>query len=524
MKRLFYEIILGILLFAAFPSCEKVGSLDITGAPQVDEETLNAVSTITLRSPRSADGVVNVLVTEGAGFTTELIYATSNRPASFGQVVSLSVDSTLVESYNKKSSIAYQLLPEPFYKFENGKILTIGQNENESDYGLIKFYATNSVGNTLETGHYLLPIVAEASSEKVSGIFYYEVEVRKHFDGNADLYTGDDGFFVFYVNTNTYDPRLVTDYMLQKENFDGIQWYCTVGNIVNLRTVTLIPDEKTGKAVLNLGTDIRYVLDHSSKYILPLKEEGRKVCLCIEGANKGVGFCNLTDEQIVDFSLQVKQVLDYYGLDGINLWDRNSGYDLPGATPTNTTSYPKLIKSLREVLGSDKLLTLTDYEAPTEYFWNTEATGGIQVGEYIDYAWSGYNEGSEGYQIVDPYNQDAAMVSKLHPRKPIAGLSPEKYGCINAPWRGRMSRSVYNSTGRDIVKWVGAGYNANKIILHEDCRTQLQDNLESGWGIEEIIVRLNPGYIYLFDHSLLSTIEFADGTIGGGYNKWLKDW
>ena len=78
--------------------------------------------------------------------------------------------------------------------------------------------------------------------------------------------------------------------------------------------------------MLELGSDARYVLDHKSTYISPLQDKGRKVCLCIEGGGTGLGFCNLSDEQIVDFVAQIKAVLEIFDLDGINFWDRNSGY------------------------------------------------------------------------------------------------------------------------------------------------------------------------------------------------------
>lgn len=169
-------------------------------------------------------------------------------------------------------------------------------------------------------------------------------------------------------------------------------WYGTIGNIINLRTVTIRYNESDRRAILNLGSDITYVLNHASKYIWPLQEAGRKVCLSLEGGDTGLGFCNLSDEQIADFVAQVKAVVEIYNLDGINLWDRNAGYGKDGMPETNTTSYPKLVKAMREALGSEKLLTLTVYEEPTATFWDTEATGGIEVGKYLDYAWSGYNK------------------------------------------------------------------------------------------------------------------------------------
>ena len=54
---------------------------------------------------------------------------------------------------------------------------------------------------------------------------------------------------------------------------------------------------------------MRYVLGHATKYIRPLQDKGRKVCISIEGGGKGLGFCNLTDAQIADFTAQVKAVV-----------------------------------------------------------------------------------------------------------------------------------------------------------------------------------------------------------------------
>lgn len=98
-----------------------------------------------------------------------------------------------------------------------------------------------------------------------------------------------------------------------------------------------------------------------------MKDKGRKICVCIEGAGKGIGFCNMTDAQIADFVSQVKSFVETYDLDGINLWDRGTGYGKEGMPAMNTTSYPKLIKVMREAMP-DKMLTVVDYEEPTEYF------------------------------------------------------------------------------------------------------------------------------------------------------------
>ena len=87
-------------------------------------------------------------------------------------------------------------------------------------------------------------------------------------------------------------------------------WKHLLGNIINLRVVKIGYDEATGRALLDLNSDIRYVLEHTDKYIRPLQDKGRKVCLSIEGSNSGLGFCNLSDAQIADFAAQVKSCLE----------------------------------------------------------------------------------------------------------------------------------------------------------------------------------------------------------------------
>lgn len=518
MRKLFTTVLFTAFIFV---SCQEDLTTQMKMGPMKDEAILNANPAITLRSPKSAEGVVNVLVTEGAGFASERIFATASRPVDLTQTIVIKGDTTLVEAYRIKTGVDYIAMPDAFYAFDSSRTLEMSQGTMESSSTVLKIYATNPVGNQLEPGRYLLPVIASSSLGEVSSTLYYDIVVREPFEGDAELYEGDDAFFIFYINTEYYDPRLVTDYYMTAMDMMSTEtvWYNTVGNIVNLRRSTIIPNEN-GKAILQLGADIRYVLDHTSKYLYPLQESGRKVCLSIEGGNKGLGFCNMSDAQISDFTRQVKQIVDYYNLDGINLWDRNSGYDLDNAAPMTTTSYPKLIKSLRNTLGSDKLLTLTDYEEPTAYFWDSEATGGIVVGEYLDYAWSGYCDRDEGYQIIDPYHQDTEEVSSLHPRKPILGLDASRYGCINAPW-ATNSVNVANETQSKFLQWSKKGLNPNYFCVYEDLRTNLQDNLEGRWGLYELLYLYHfyeMKCIYLDDQSRL-----WQGT-KTGYNKWLKDW
>ena len=274
------------------------------------------------------------------------------------------------------------------------------------------------------------------------------------------------------------------------------------------------------------------------KYIRPLQEHGSKVCISIEGSGKGLGFCNLTDGQIVDFVAQVKTVVEEFGVDGINLWDRSAGYGKEGMPAMNTASYPKLIKALREALGGEKLLTVTVYEEPTSTFWDTQATGGIAVGDYIDYAWSGYNSESEVPQLLDPWHPELAYVSD-YTQKPIANLPKERYGCINFPIYSTtsvdISTDIEQVLNGDLLDWV-PNYKPNNIIVFDDLHTNLQDNYEAYWDTmfadcctamdseNRNILGSRNGYSYLFDNYRLGTLPNEAGEWIGGYGKWKKDW
>ncbi|MDE6877086.1 MAG: hypothetical protein K2P00_04615, partial [Alistipes sp.] len=363
---------------------------------------------------------------------------------------------------------------------------------------------------------------------------YYNITVRQPQVGDTELYKGDDLFFVFYINTDQYQPLLVDEYFMEKKKARGATeplWYNLIGNIINLRTVRLDHQAESGRAILSLGDDMTYVLGQAVKYIRPLQDKGRKVCISIEGAGSGLGFCNLTDAQIADFTAQVKTVIDTYQLDGVNLWDRNSGYGKEGMPAMNTTSYPKLIKSLREALGAERLLTVTVYDRPTETFHDVDACGGIAVGDYIDYAWSGYNSDEELPQIIDPWHPTETYVS-AYTQKPIANLPAERFGCINFPL---VKVGMYDMEidAEFIQNWVNAGYQPNNIIVFADLRTNLQDEYETAmwdtsFGVScafldktsRYYLGSRNGYMYQFDLNR----GLGNYPEKGGYGKWLKDW
>lgn len=207
-----------------------------------------------------------------------------------------------------------------------------------------------------------------------------------------------------------------------------------------------------------------YVLEHRDKYIRHLQEIGSKVCICIENGGKGIGFCNMNDAQIADFVYQVKSIIERYYLDGVNLWDDDSKYGKAGMSAMNTTSYPKLIKALREALP-DKLLTLVDKGDATEYLYDVNKCGGIEAGKYLDYAWHGYFSPTEVVEAITP-NPEGTQVYSKYSRKPIAGLNLACYGSVNIPCYSDHNPAIRQLAAENIAKWKTAGYKKSNIIVY----------------------------------------------------------
>lgn len=515
-----FRIVTFCLMVITLPSCVD-NVIEMQLGEQLDEEVVNSTATLHLRASETTGDRTDVLLNKGDSFCTEEFYVHASKPITSNQTLLLETRIDLVSAYSLSTGIEYKELPASFYEFIGGGSFEFTQGSRRSEMKQVKIYGVNKLGNVLESGRYLLPITLVSPwQDSENSTIYIDVTVRNSWETKAELHDGSELYMVFYLNTAQFDPRLATDFYIEKiDDMWNRVWYQGVGNIVNLRKSSVGYDYSTGQATLELTSDMKYILENYDTYIRPVQETGRKVCLCIEGGGKGIGFCNMSDNQIDDFVYQVKTIVERFHLDGVNLWDRDAKYGKDDTFPrVNTTSYPKLIMSLRQALGNYKLLTLVDYEEPTEYFWDIEACGGIEVGGFIDYAWSGYNQPTDKpyeIEVIDPYHQDMPGVSVRYPRKPIAGLNPKRYGCTNAYWH--QGQSEYTN----LINWENAGLRQNCIFVFEDIRSNLQDAYEGGtWNPEPFLWAISTNKPYKF---IIDNMQLSDRT-GSGYNKWIKTW
>lgn len=518
MKLKYYTT---ILLAVMAVSCTDM-------AVSIDDRGVNPAgngSYVSLRAENATGQSVAMTLTLGETAASEEadLYIRSSLPFEKSGTVWLDfAGEEFVREYSESRGIEYKLLPAAFYSLKGGNSIDISAGSMETGRNSLVVTTKNLFGNVIAPGRYLLPVVCDGSGVcEVDGTtLLIDLTVREPYtdpDG-YELYTGKDLVTIFYVNTSMFDPRLANDMVIEEYHRDTFQrTYFGIGNIVNLRTASVGYDETSGKVSVTPSNDLRYVLEHYTERVLPVQESGRKVCVCIEGGGKGIGFCNFTDEQIADFTASVKRMVDTYGLDGINLWDRNAGYGKEDCPEMNTTSYPKLIRELRKALGQQKLLTVVDYREQTEYFDDVQKTGGIAVGEYIDYAWHGYNDANEFLQVVDPWAEDKPYHSQKYHGTRIASLDHIRYGCIH--WAPRE-----NEIGLDIEPKQWCEDNRQNIIF---VFYDIQSNLQQGGSDNS---SKYPGNLFTVALSLnysqeVSRIQNNEGTgTSKQYGKWLKDW
>lgn len=459
------------LLLVAITGCTAE---DITqvGGTLPDEKPMNNVGGI-LRSERTLLNLIDIDLYEEDVESTEYINYTLTKPATSAVTLKATVNEELATAYNEKYNLESKIFPATNVHFENNGTLTIAAGKQTS----APIKATISTAE-LEVGTlYILALTIEKAAANVEAqagkqALYYRIYIEKKattiepdFEMIEDIPELLPNLTsVFYVNTETYQPYIANGYGMNIVPKGKPRKKYSLGNIINLKRATINYDAASQRVTFALGTDLAYVLEHTNKYLRPIQVHDRKICICIENGGQGIGFCNMNDTQITDFVRQVKAVVERYDLDGINLWDEDSKYGKAGMPAMNTTSYPMLIKKLREALP-DKLLTLVDKGDATEYFYDADKCGDIEVGSYIDYAWHGYDSPKEITQVINPNLEGNTQTYSKYTRKPIAGLDETCYGSVNIAFYSDNDNENRNPTGEIIPKWKTAGNKKNDILV-----------------------------------------------------------
>ena len=549
MKKKFIIYILFPLLILAVGTTACTEDTILADAGKLPDETTMGSIGSTLRSNSSFSGKAVIELTndsEDEIVVDEIFYQLS-RPATSDVKVTVKLetemsmefeaeikaDNAKIEAFNESMSAFWRhksLLKPSVYPAKNvikgegiltvpaGKLisssikLTLSTRELPADYDvyelLFAIEQTNADGET-EKQYLRYRVNTRQKAGDMTSVNGYPVSLDTRF------------LSVFYLNTSTYQPILADIFVYERTNMETRETEAySMGKIVNLRIATVGYDKESGRAILTLNNDLRYVLENATTYIRPLQDHERKVCLCIEGGGKGLGFCNMNDAQIADFTKQVKDAIEFYQLDGVNLWDVGSGYNKAGMPPMNTTSYPKLIKSLRDAM-SDKMLTLVDKDESTASFYDPALCDGIEVGKYIDYAWHGYVSEKEEVQIIEPWETEHPYSDYV--RKPIAGLTAERYGSVNVPLYPKSAGGILNSSTKKAIMWKkGENRKKNNIIVFgSDMISDEQNQYEYGM-LHRYLNFINAIADDGLDWGKSPRPPFLEGTILGPYSYEIK--
>ena len=530
------------MLLAAMTGCAEDITQTVGSLP--DETPMNSLGG-QLYSGRTFSHKITVGIYEGDEPATEKIGYAITKPATTAVTVKAIPSPALVAEYNQNNNTKMEEFPIANVTLENDGSITIPIGKKVSDNINITL---SSEGLNPETTYLLAitlaqnPTGLEICTDKQ--VIYYRINYREKITTCIPGTAGQiqeippllpDVTTVFYVNTETYQPLIIRAWGVVAEDYvTQPKPIYSLGNIINLKKATISYDADSRRTKLELGADLSYVLENRDKYIRHLQEYNRKVCLCIENGGKGIGFCNMNDTQIADFVQQVKDVIVRYQLDGINLWDEDSKYGKADMPQINTTSYPKLIKTLREAMP-DKLLTLVDKGNVTKYFYDVNKCGGIEVGKYLDYAWHGYFSSTGEIELINPKMDDNPQPYSQYTRKPIAGLDEKHYGSVNIPRYSVQTPAIRQAAADKITQWKTL-YKKSDILVFGD------DLIGNEYGDRENAVRImlteysflpfmDDGDRWDFnkDELIWGDIEYSGISLDPGVenpagNSFLKDW
>jgi len=204
---------------------------------------------------------------------------------------------------------------------------------------------------------------------------------------------------VVYVEVNGNDLSNVADYTLagtDRPAFDAAMIFAA----------NIDFDTEKKQAYLSLNDRVTWTLENAATQIRPLQQRGTKVLLSVLGNHQGAGLANFASRKDAGaFAQQLADVVQKYGLDGIDFDDEWSEYGNNATGQPNASSFPYLVKELRTKIGPHKLITFYNIGPASE---STEYRG-ISVGALVDYALNPW------YGSLDVPQIARADASKLAP-------------------------------------------------------------------------------------------------------------
>jgi hypothetical protein len=276
----------------------------------------------------------------------------------------------------------------------------------------------------LNEGTYLLPvIVKEGVNVQVSSdlkVLYYLVKVSDVFSpGSTDKPGGIKTLCYVEVGNANSNLLNVGSYVLENSEIPFF-------DIAVIFAANIRYDMITGEIALVYDGTIGHILTNREKYIKPLQDKGIKVILGVVGGGTFAGLANLQGESLRRYAAQCKQVIDAYGLDGLDFDDEWSSYTstdfltsswYPEWAPS-ATKMARLIIEMRRLLGPDKIITDFEYGYGNSLPTTVDGTRMIDV---IDYSMEAvYGSWVAASKIGMPNSRYSPLATWVNNMNPVA--------------------------------------------------------------------------------------------------------
>lgn len=328
------------------------------------------------------------------------------------------IDESKVLDFNTKHGTSYPIYPKNFVTLGNDGKMAVEKGKLQSNSVSITFTYDESIEDSVI---YLLPLTVEETNHSSSlseerNTLYYIVNVWGIAPAEYDAKEKN------FIQIAGVDPEFTNPLLLNKIYLESFSMespevdYYNPFDIINLQFATVKADEN-GLPYLYLKDDLSYVLEKREKYIVPLQQLDHKVCLAIKGGGEGIGFANLGEKEMEIFIKRIKQMIDIYQLDGVNLYDIDFSYKKSDKNIDYSNNLCTFVSSLKAKL-MNKIITYTQTaESPQGI---TDNNAALKLGELVDYAWC-----DQLNTIVDPWNTPGEWTQS------IAGLAKDKWGALN---------------------------------------------------------------------------------------------
>lgn len=390
------------LCAALLPSCEDPIAVDATDDSRY--QTDGATHAL-LRSGNTSRSVISV---DMPGETcTQRVYL--ELTGTLGEQVTGAVEIApdLVEDYNHEHFENLTLFPRSHVTIGGNGTLRVDEWRKKS--ALVEIVLTRD--EAVPVGKYLLPLRLKldapgtvAAAEKGS-VLYYVVRVFSPTPGTVKpVLEGRDEYIktLCYIELANANPLNAGIYTLEQS---GTQFFDMV--VLFAANINIHPEEK--RPYLSFNREITHILTNRETIIKPLQDKGIKVLLGLLGNHDRAGVGSLEGIYLTQFVQDVKECVEAYGLDGIDIDDEWSAYEFePPWTPSDEKA-GKFIYEMRRAMP-DKVITWYEIGRTPQTVYDVEMKSIIDYSLYPYYPRTGFDS-----KIGVPRSRYSPTANRLTP-------------------------------------------------------------------------------------------------------------